>query len=90
MQHAIQYGRDSDRARLVAAVKRHLVDFSRHKFASNVVEKCLEFGADADRRVHCRLYTRAARACRHDGICFQRGVEHFSQFAHPKVHEVTD
>ena len=25
MQHAIQYGRDADRARLVASVKRHLV-----------------------------------------------------------------
>ena len=31
-------------------MKNHLVDFSRHKFASNVVEKCLEFGDDSDRK----------------------------------------
>ncbi|KAJ8602810.1 hypothetical protein CTAYLR_002583 [Chrysophaeum taylorii] len=44
VQHAIQYGRSQDRQILVAAVRANLVDFSRHKFASNVVEKCLDYG----------------------------------------------
>mmetsp|Transcript_28533 Transcript_28533/g.98167 ORF Transcript_28533/g.98167 Transcript_28533/m.98167 type:complete len:446 (+) Transcript_28533:280-1617(+) len=50
MQHAIQFGRPEDRALLVAAVRASLADFSRHKFASNVVEKCLEFGSEEERR----------------------------------------
>ena len=29
--------------------RSNLADFSRHKFASNVVEKCLDFGSDAHR-----------------------------------------
>ncbi|KAH8062128.1 hypothetical protein JL720_13333 [Aureococcus anophagefferens] len=49
MQHAIQYGRHSDKAKLLAAVKANLLDFSRHKFASNVVEKCLDFGSEETR-----------------------------------------
>ena len=44
VQHAIQYGRVNDRNILIACVRANLADFSRHKFASNVVEKCLDFG----------------------------------------------
>lgn len=50
MQHVIQFGRPGDRSALIQAVQGKLVDFSRHKFASNAVEKCLEFGSEEERR----------------------------------------
>jgi pumilio RNA-binding family len=53
-QHILQYGRrghySSQRRRLVEAVLENLVQFSTHKFASNVVEKCLQFGNAHERR----------------------------------------
>jgi len=49
VQHVIQYGRPADRAAVLARVKRDLFVFAQHKFASNVVEKCLQFGGAANR-----------------------------------------
>ena len=53
-QHILQYGRmghyTTQRRRLVEAVLENLVQFSTHKFASNVVEKCLQFGNAHERR----------------------------------------
>ena len=49
VQHVIQNGEPDDRRRVVAIVQQQLLIFSKHKFASNVVEKCIEF-ADDDQR----------------------------------------
>ena len=49
VQHVIQYSRPADRATVLARVKRDLFVFAQHKFASNVVEKCLQFGGAANR-----------------------------------------
>lgn len=42
-------GSDVDRAVLMKEVQTNLVDFSQHKFASNVVEKCLQYANRRDR-----------------------------------------
>ena len=34
---------------LIHEVQSHLLDFSQHKFASNVVEKCLQYASKRDR-----------------------------------------
>jgi hypothetical protein len=34
----------------VKSIKGNVIQLSNHKFASNVVEKCLEYGSDKDRR----------------------------------------
>ncbi|RMZ67247.1 hypothetical protein GMOD_00001145 [Pyrenophora seminiperda CCB06] len=49
-QHVIEHGLPEDRAKYVSLIKAQFLLFSKHKFASNVVERCLLFGNDAQRR----------------------------------------
>ncbi|KAK8226976.1 armadillo-type protein [Phyllosticta capitalensis] len=49
-QHIIEHGEPEDRTKIIELVKVQLLAFAKHKFASNVVEKCLIFGTDAQRR----------------------------------------
>ncbi|KAF2791387.1 ARM repeat-containing protein [Melanomma pulvis-pyrius CBS 109.77] len=49
-QHVIEHGEPEDRAKMIALVTEKLLVYSKHKFASNVVEKCLVFGNDEQRR----------------------------------------
>ncbi|KAK3938517.1 putative pumilio domain-protein [Diplogelasinospora grovesii] len=46
-QHVIERGEPEDRSKMIRVVVSHLVTNSKHKFASNVVEKCINHG-DAD------------------------------------------
>lgn len=41
VQHVLEHGAAEDRARLVAGVRGKVLQLSQHKFASNVVEKCV-------------------------------------------------
>jgi hypothetical protein len=50
IQHVISRGEPQDRRRVVSIVMQQLMHFSKHKFASNVVEKSLEH-ADEDQQV---------------------------------------
>jgi Pumilio-family RNA binding repeat len=45
----MQHGWEADRAVLIREVQTNLLDFSQHKFASNVVEKCLQYASKRDR-----------------------------------------
>jgi hypothetical protein len=49
VQHIIQYGRPADRAVVVMLIRSDLFRFAQHKFASNVVEKCVQFGGQSHR-----------------------------------------
>ena len=49
-QHVIEHGKPEDRARIIELVTSNLVIYSKHKFASNVVEKSIQFGSTAERR----------------------------------------
>ncbi|KAG9384779.1 mRNA binding protein Pumilio 2 [Pyrenophora tritici-repentis] len=49
-QHVIEHGLPEDRAKIVSLIKAQFLMFSKHKFASNVVERCLICGDDAQRR----------------------------------------
>lgn len=49
IQHVMQHGWETDRAILIKEVQSHLLAFSQHKFASNVVEKCLQYANKKDR-----------------------------------------
>lgn len=48
-QHIIEHGGAEDRAKVINLIKDQLLSFSKHKFASNVVEKCLVYGTDEQR-----------------------------------------
>jgi pumilio RNA-binding family len=45
----MQHGWESDRQVLIKEVQSKLLDFSQHKFASNVVERCLQFANKKDK-----------------------------------------
>jgi mRNA-binding protein PUF3 len=49
-QHMMEHGLPEDRGRVVTLVKAQILVFSKHKFASNVVERCLVCGSDEQRR----------------------------------------
>ena len=51
VQHVLTYGNVADREALVQQIKNNLLSFSQHKFASNVVEKCLTCATANQRQV---------------------------------------
>ncbi|RKF63126.1 putative pumilio domain-containing protein [Erysiphe neolycopersici] len=50
IQHVIQHGALEDRDKIQNLVSGKLLKFSKHKFASNVVERCIIFGTEEQRR----------------------------------------
>lgn len=49
-QHIIQYGSAYDGARMMGVVRNNLVIYAKQKFASNVVEKCISYGSEEQRK----------------------------------------
>lgn len=50
VQHVIEHGLPDDRAKMISLIRSQFLMFSKHKFASNVVERCLICGSEAERR----------------------------------------
>ena len=50
IQHVIERGKPEDREKIIAGVLGQVLELSKHKFASNVVEKCVAFGSYSDRQ----------------------------------------
>jgi mRNA-binding protein PUF3 len=50
IQHVIEKGDPDDRYRVVSIVQAQLLIYSKHKFASNVVEKSIEFSEEGQRK----------------------------------------
>ncbi|XP_023634091.1 pumilio homolog 6, chloroplastic [Capsella rubella] len=48
-QHVLEKGTSEQRERIVRKLSGHIVQLSLHKFASNVIEKCLEYGGRIER-----------------------------------------
>ena len=51
IQHILEKGRPQDKASVVESIKDKILVLSRHKFASNVVEKCITCSQPVDREV---------------------------------------
>lgn len=49
IQHVIQHGTDSEKCRAMDLLAPHILELCQQKFASNVVEKALEFGPTSAR-----------------------------------------
>jgi len=45
IQHILEHGRPQDRHQIISQVKGKIVQLSQHKFASNVIEKSVQFGS---------------------------------------------
>ncbi|XP_010438823.1 PREDICTED: pumilio homolog 6, chloroplastic [Camelina sativa] len=48
-QHVLEKGTSEERERIVRKLSGHIMQLSLHKFASNVIEKCLEYGGRIER-----------------------------------------
>jgi hypothetical protein len=51
IQHVLEHGKKKDKSAIIAKMKGQIGQLSQHKFASNVVEKCVEFGSPQDRNL---------------------------------------
>lgn len=51
IQHVVQYGTPEQRSVVIGRLAPSVVSLAQHKFASNVVEKCLVHGSPADREL---------------------------------------
>lgn len=49
LQHVLERGKPQERSRIISKLTGNVVPLSQHKYASNVVEKCLEHGDSAER-----------------------------------------
>ena len=50
IQHVLEKGRPEDRGRMISVITPQLLTLSRHKNASNVVEKCILLGTPEEQR----------------------------------------
>lgn len=51
IQHIIEKGEPEDRSKVISVVKENILKFSKHKYASNVVEKCITYGTDEEKKI---------------------------------------
>ncbi|RKP00969.1 hypothetical protein CXG81DRAFT_12550 [Caulochytrium protostelioides] len=65
IQHVLERGNPADKAMIVTKVHGQVLAMSKHKFASNVVEKCVAFGSREDRQ---RLIEEVINPSKTDGI----------------------
>lgn len=50
-QHVLEHGKPNERSAIIKELAGKIVQMSQQKFASNVVEKCLTFGGQAEREL---------------------------------------
>jgi len=51
IQHVLEHGKPENKSRIVSAVTGKVLPLSQHKFASNVVEKCVQYANRNERAV---------------------------------------
>jgi pumilio RNA-binding family len=51
VQYLLEHGGQAERSMIVRKFDRRVVSMCYHKFASNVLEKCLVFGSQEDRQL---------------------------------------
>jgi len=45
IQHILERGKPADKAQIIDKIRGNVLQLSKHKFASNVVEKCVAHGS---------------------------------------------
>jgi len=51
IQHVIEHGISLDRERIVKCLRGDVLKYAQHKFASNVIEKCLICGTTEQKNI---------------------------------------
>lgn len=50
-QHVLEHGKSHERGAVIKKLAGQIVQMSQQKFASNVIEKCLQFGGPAEKQI---------------------------------------
>eukprot|EP01018_Ginkgo_biloba_P012626 Gb_30040 [translate_table: standard] len=50
-EHVLEHGKPHERAAVIKKLAGQIVQMSQQKFASNVIEKCLQFGGPSERQI---------------------------------------
>jgi len=75
IQHVLERGTPAERAQIAKALVPQVVAMSMHKFASNVVEKCLAYCGPAERNLLINAILSATGAPGKDGAAAAAGAE---------------
>ena len=51
LQHVLERGKPHERSQIISKLTGKIVQMSQHKYASNVIEKCLEHGNASEREI---------------------------------------
>lgn len=51
IQHVLEHGKKEDKKEIIRHLSGQILKLSQHKFASNVIEKCVQFGSKEDRNI---------------------------------------
>jgi hypothetical protein len=51
IQHVLEHGKKEDKSEIIRMLRGKILQLSQHKFASNVIEKCVQFGGYEDRQI---------------------------------------
>ncbi len=57
IQHVVEHGDSEERGVIMRLVRSEVATLSQHKFASNVVERCLQFGSMDEREILVEMLT---------------------------------
>jgi pumilio RNA-binding family len=49
IQHVLEHRKPKEKSAIIMKMKGQVLSMSQHKFASNVVEKCVQYGSKAER-----------------------------------------
>ncbi|KAL1837507.1 hypothetical protein VTJ49DRAFT_3692 [Mycothermus thermophilus] len=83
IQHVLEKGPTEDRANIISCVTPQILSLSRHKNASNVVEKCIMHGTPQEQRaIRDQLLARADEA---NGPLFQLMKDQYGNYVIPHL-----
>lgn len=71
LQHVLQRGKPHERCQIISKVTERIVQMSQHKFASNVVEKCLEYANATEQEVLIQEILKATEGNDNLLVCLQ-------------------
>ncbi|KAF2722030.1 ARM repeat-containing protein [Polychaeton citri CBS 116435] len=67
VQHVVEHGNEQDRLRVLQLILRSLETYSKHKYASNVVEKCIACAGNGWRRDVVRILANGQQRMSEEG-----------------------
>jgi hypothetical protein len=88
IQHVLERGQPDERAQVLRSLADQVVSLSSHKFASNVMEKCIQFCSKEDRDV--MIAEILARSPNSSDVLLSMMCDQFSNFVLQRLLDFSD